>query len=58
MSAVPIKLTEVETCMIRTALRRIAEQDHADHPLQARDWRALADRLDPLVRAEITERLI
>ena len=54
-----MKLTEVETCMLRIALRRMAENSPLtmrDEPPGKSDYYNLASRLDVIHCAEISER--
>lgn len=52
-------LSEVETCMLRIALRRMAEQTPRrvclDDPVGAQDYHRLAGRLARFRRAEISQ---
>lgn len=57
-STTSIKLTEVQTCMLRIALREKAENTPyraPDEPPGKKDYYRLAELLDPFISARINQ---
>ena len=57
-STTSLKLTEVQTCMLRIAVRHMAENTpHRSHdePPGKRDYYRLAELLDPFIAARIEQ---